>query len=71
MDEAIQTVTRLQRELTKQIFMHNHTRLLMTFSAGVALRNEQENQKSMVERADKALYEAKRSGKNRVVAAAQ
>ncbi|WP_353153972.1 GGDEF domain-containing protein [Herminiimonas fonticola] len=71
MDEAIQTVTRLQRELTKQIFMHNHTRLLMTFSAGVALRNEQEDQKSMIERADKALYEAKRSGKNRVVAAAQ
>ncbi|MFJ7566480.1 GGDEF domain-containing protein [Herminiimonas sp. NPDC097707] len=69
MDEAVQTVTRLQRELTKQIFMHNHTRLLMTFSAGVALRNEQEDQKSMIERADKALYEAKRTGKNRVISA--
>lgn len=71
LDEAIQTVTRLQRELTKQIFMHNHTRLLMTFSAGVALRNEKEDQQAMIKRADKALYEAKRTGKNRVVAAAQ
>ena len=67
--EAVQTITRLQRELTKQIFMHNHTRLLMTFSAGVALRNENEDQQSMIKRADAALYEAKRTGKNRVAAA--
>ncbi len=70
MEEAVQTITRLQRELTKQIFMHNHTRLLMTFSAGVALRGEKEDQQAMIKRADTALYEAKRTGKNRVVAAA-
>lgn len=70
LEEAVQTITRLQRELTKQIFMHNHTRLLMTFSAGVALRKEQEDQQSMITRADAALYEAKRTGKNRVIAAA-
>lgn len=69
MDEAVQTVTRLQRELTKQIFMHNHTRMLMTFSAGVALRRENEDQQSMVRRADIALYAAKKAGKNRVVSA--
>lgn len=69
LEEAVQTITRLQRELTKQIFMHNHTRLLMTFSAGVALRKEKEDQQSMIKRADSALYEAKRTGKNRVVAA--
>lgn len=69
LEEAIQTVTRLQRELTKQIFMHNHTRLLMTFSAGVALRKELEDQASMIKRADIALYEAKKTGKNRVIPA--
>jgi diguanylate cyclase len=42
---------------------------LITFSAGVALRRENEDQASLVGRADKAMYEAKRSGKNRVVVA--
>lgn len=69
LDEAILTITRVQRELTKQIFMHNHTRLLMTFSAGVALRKEQEDQQSLIKRADTALYSAKKAGKNRVIAA--
>lgn len=69
LEEAILTITRLQRELTKQIFMHNHTRLLMTFSAGVALRKEQEDQAAMIKRADIALYEAKKAGKNRVIPA--
>jgi diguanylate cyclase len=68
-DEAVQTITRVQRELTKQIFMHNHTRLLMTFSAGVALRAEGEDQTTLIKRADTALYQAKKTGKNRVVAA--
>ena len=49
--------------------MHNHTRLLMTFSAGVALRKEQEDQAAMIKRADIALYEAKKAGKNRVIPA--
>ncbi|GIZ52699.1 GGDEF domain-containing protein [Noviherbaspirillum aridicola] len=67
--EAMQTVTRVQRELTKQIFMHENQRLLITFSAGVALRRPGEDQQSLTKRADEALYEAKRAGKNRVVAA--
>ena len=69
MEDAMQTVTRVQRELTKRIFMHNNERLLITFSAGVALRVEGEDQASMVKRADEALYKAKRAGKNRVIAA--
>ena len=67
--DAKQTITRLQRELTKRIFMHNNERLLITFSAGVALRAPKETQEAVVERADKALYEAKKAGKNRVIAA--
>lgn len=68
-EDAMQTVTRLQRELTKRIFMHNHERLLITFSAGVALRAPNEEQGLIIERADKALYKAKKAGKNRVIAA--
>ena len=69
MEDAMQTVTRVQRELTKRIFMHNNERLLITFSAGVALRIEGEDQATLIKRADEALYKAKRAGKNRVVAA--
>jgi diguanylate cyclase len=69
LEEASQTVTRVQRELTKQIFMHNNEKVLITFSAGVALRKVGEDQESLIKRADEAAYQAKRSGKNRVVRA--
>ncbi|WP_225984657.1 GGDEF domain-containing protein [Noviherbaspirillum aerium] len=68
LDEAVQTVSRIQRELTKQIFMYDNQKLLITFSAGVALRRDDEEQTDLIKRADEALYEAKRAGKNRVVA---
>ena len=68
-EAAFQTMTRLQRELTKHFFMHENEKLLITFSAGVALRNPNEDQAALVKRADKAMYQAKQSGKNRVVIA--
>lgn len=69
LEEAGQTVTRVQRELTKRIFMHNNEKILMTFSAGVALRKSGEEQAALIQRADEAAYKAKRAGKNRVVIA--
>lgn len=69
LDDAMQTVTRVQRELTKQIFMHDNQRLLITFSAGVALYQAGEEQSALIGRADAATYKAKRAGKNRVVVA--
>ena len=68
-EEAIEVMVRLQINLTKAFFLHENERLLITFSAGVALRREGEPQTSVIERADKALYQAKRTGKNRVCAA--
>lgn len=68
-EEAAGTVERLQRELTKQFFMHENDRVLVTFSAGVAQREEAEPQEEVIARADKAMYQAKRTGKNRVVVA--
>jgi len=69
LEEAVEVMVRLQRNLTKAFFLHNNERVLITFSAGVALRSAAEAQTSIIERADKALYQAKRSGKNRVCAA--
>ena len=68
-EEAMETLERLQRELTKNFFMHNNERKLITFSAGVALRKENEDKEDLIGRADKAMYHAKQNGKNRVVAA--
>jgi diguanylate cyclase len=44
--------------------------MLITFSCGVALRHPNEDQASLMARADRAMYQAKQSGKNRVVVAA-
>lgn len=68
-EEAAGIVERLQRELTKRFFMHENERVLVTFSAGVAEREEAEPQDEVIGRADKAMYQAKRAGKNRVVVA--
>lgn len=69
LEEAAQAMMRVQRELTKHFFTANDQRLFITFSAGVALRNPHETQEMTLKRADKAMYEAKQSGKNRVVKA--
>jgi diguanylate cyclase len=65
--EAVGLVTRLQRELTKKIFLHNNERLLMTFSAGISLFKLNEEQEAVLHRADQAMYLAKSTGKNRVL----
>jgi diguanylate cyclase len=68
-EAAAATMTRLQRELTRHYFLHENEKLLITFSAGVALRLPNEDQTSLVRRADRAMYQAKQAGKNRVVIA--
>lgn len=69
LEESMQVLTRLQRELTKQLFLHNNERLLITFSAGVSQRNPGELPEKVIMRADHALYDAKHTGRNRVLSA--
>lgn len=67
--EAIDVVTRVQRELTKNIFLNKNEKVLITFSAGVAERMNGESPEQIIPRADAALYQAKQTGRNRVVGA--
>jgi len=69
LDQATATLTRLQRELTKRYFLADNKRLLITFSAGVARLGTDEDPYAAIDRADKAMYAAKRAGKNRVLLA--
>jgi diguanylate cyclase len=69
LDDAVVALTRLQRELTRKFFLHGNEKVLITFSAGVTQMQENDTQASVIKRADEAMYEAKRSGKNRVVRA--
>ncbi len=67
-DQGIEAMIRLQRELTKAIFMSGKEKVLITFSAGVAQLSPEETGADAIRRADKAMYLAKRAGKNRVIA---
>jgi diguanylate cyclase len=55
----------LQRSLSGALFMHEHAPVFVTFSAGVSAYRGGERLEDALERADQALYEAKRTGKNR------
>lgn len=69
-DEAVSVIHRLQKNLSLCNMTPQTSEILpITFSAGVALRSFGEHQKSVVSRADEALYQAKNTGKNRVVSA--
>ncbi len=61
---------KLQRLLTRKIFLSSASKQVVTFSAGVAQRVDDEPPSSTLARADEAMYTAKRNGKNRVEVAA-
>ena len=67
--EASQALTRLQRSLSEALFLHEGREVFVTFSAGVTAWRSGEPLQPALERADQALYEAKRTGKNRTCCA--
>jgi len=64
-EEGQHLLTRLQRQLSASLFMHEGREVFVTFSAGVTAFRDGEALDTALERADRALYEAKRTGKNR------
>jgi diguanylate cyclase len=64
-EEAQGVLTRLQRQLSAEFFTQGEQKVFITFSAGVTLYRDQEPIETALERADLALYDAKRTGKNR------
>ncbi|HET8870477.1 MAG TPA: diguanylate cyclase [Aquabacterium sp.] len=64
-EDGQQVLTRLQRTLSAEFFTHEDKKVFITFSAGVTTYRNDEPIEAALERADIALYEAKRNGKNR------
>jgi diguanylate cyclase len=67
LEQGIDALRRLQRELSRRFFMTGTEKVLITFSAGVAQVAPDEAGDAAIRRADQAMYHAKRAGKNRVV----
>lgn len=65
---ATAALVRLQRALTRTFFLADESKILITFSAGVSAWLPGESMDAVIERADAAMYEAKQTGKNKVVA---
>ncbi|MHB1290658.1 MAG: diguanylate cyclase, partial [Sulfuricella sp.] len=47
-EEGMKAMTRLQRELTKKFFLHKNEKVLITFSAGIALRQPDESADAII-----------------------
>lgn len=71
MENALTIIQRVQNNLARSYsgYVNEHQVITVTFSAGVAIRSFGEHQNSVINRADKALYQAKRTGKNRAIPA--
>ncbi|KAA0976654.1 sensor domain-containing diguanylate cyclase [Pseudomonas sp. ANT_H12B] len=67
-DMAMQVAERLQREIQRLSFRHDDQTFGITISQGLtSLTAEDESLDSLFARADAAMYEAKRQGKNRII----
>jgi diguanylate cyclase len=68
-ESAVEAVRRLQRELARNEFVHDGDVRTLTFSGGATTWTDGESLAQTLQRADAAMYAAKRAGKNRVVIA--
>lgn len=70
LESAVWIMQRLQNNFSRKALPDMEGNLVsVTFSGGVASRQLHESQKSLVKRADDALYQAKKSGRSRVMIA--
>ena len=67
LDSGAATIRRLQHNLAKSPYLHHGQPIPITFSAGVALRRQNEPEVDLIERSDEAMYRAKNALKNCVM----
>ncbi len=66
---ALQAIARVQQDLARTPVRHKDAPIAVTFSAGVSLWQPGERLAAVIDRADGALYRAKKAGRNRILLA--
>lgn len=68
LENAVIPSERLKEKIANKDFIYNNTNMKLTVSIGIsAMSDEFNNQKEIIESADRALYKAKQTGRNKVV----
>lgn len=63
---GVRVAEKIRSEVKRDFFVYQEKELKVTISLGVAVLHEGDTEESVFERADKAMYEAKRNGRDRV-----
>jgi len=67
--QARELLVRVQRELTREVYLFDAKQIFITFSAGTTRVDPQDSLESAIGRADDGMYQAKNAGKNCVAIA--
>mgnify|MGYP005985163913 CR=1 FL=1 len=65
--ELLQYLKRIKMIISDNSFVYNNQKIKVTFSAGVAIRNSYDSYENTLQKADVLLYEAKESGRNKIL----
>ena len=64
LDNAAKLAEKIRKGVEKDYFVDKERKMKVTVSLGIACVQEGDTELTLFERADKALYEAKRKGRN-------
>lgn len=67
-DEALALAERIRKSVQDRVYDHGELHLRLTVTLGVSSVEKGDSVSEVIKRADEALYQGKRSGRNRVVA---
>jgi diguanylate cyclase len=67
--QARELLVRVQRELTREVYLYEARQIFITFSAGTTRVDPRDSLESALGRSDDAMYQAKNAGKNCVAIA--
>ncbi len=65
--ELLKYLKRIKSIISENEFLYKNQKIRITFSAGVAVRNDHNSYDSTIQKADVLLYEAKEGGRNKII----